>query len=237
MGKKLRFVLRVTVMAGLICVGSLVAEASQLFSVETPSGSGTGTCFDPSSGCSLAGLLGDNTAINSGGRFTNSVQFGQTGPLPPGANLFAHITAGLTPETVVLTYSIDGLHDGEGWSQQFSALLKPGDTGELQTFLGSTLGDKTKLLATQDLVMNSRTTTSGIFDFGSDPYAVTAVLTLNLQPGRNAPDYGRLLEDPNGFYYGTLTITTDAAEPTTFILLLTGIIGSLVIASRRQSCG
>ncbi len=236
MGKNLRFVLRITVMAGLTCAASLVAGASQLFTVETASGSGTGICLDLSSGCSLAGLLGSDTALNAGGRYTNFVELGQTGELPPGANIFAHITAGPTPETVVLTYSVDGLHGGSEWSQQFSGLLHPGDKGELQTYLGSTLGATTTLLATQNLIANGRTTSSGIFDFGPGSYALTAVMTLNLQPGQTVPDYARMLEDPNGFYYGTLTVT-ETAEPASFILLLSGILGSVVVASYRKRCG
>jgi hypothetical protein len=61
----------------------LIAPAEQVFLVQTPSGSGTGTCFDSPIVCSLAGMLGSDTALNSGGRFTDSVEFGQTGPLPP----------------------------------------------------------------------------------------------------------------------------------------------------------
>ena len=237
MGKNRRFVLQITVIAGLTCATSLVAGASQLFTVETPSGSGTGICFDPSTGCSLAGLLGSDTALNSGGRYTNSIEFGQTGELPPGANIFAHITAGLTPETVILMYSVDGLHGGNAWSQEFSALLKPGDKGELQTYLGSTLGAKTTLLSTQDLITNSRATSSGMFDFGPGSYALTAVLTLNLKPGQAAPDYSDMLEDPSGFYYGTLTVRTEAAEPTTFLLLFTGILGALGVKHLLGSQG
>src|SRR5260370_943075 len=206
-----------------MCAAPVIAKADQLFLVQTPSGSATGTCFAPYPGCTLAGVLGTDTAINSGGRFTDFSEMGQTGPIPPGVNIFAHIDVGLTPETVTMVYSIDGLRGGEVWSQVFSALLNPGDTGELQTYLGSTLGTKTTLLATQALVFNGRVTSSGAFDFGPGPYALTQVLTLNLQPGPGVPDYFRLLEDPNGFYYGTFTATA-LPEPTTFLLLSAGFL-------------
>jgi hypothetical protein len=45
---------------------------------------------------------------------------------------------------------------------------------------------------------------------------------LNLRPGTSPPDYGRLLENPGGFYYGTLAVT--APEPATFLLLSLGLL-------------
>jgi hypothetical protein len=224
---------RITVAVCLLSAASCVAEADQLFLVETPSGNATGTCFDPSSGCSVAGVVGANTAVNSGGRFTDFPELGQTGPIPAGVNIFAHIDAGLTPETVTMVYSIDGLVGGQAWSQVFSTLLNPGDTGELQTYLGSTLGARTTLLATQTLGFDGRLTSSGTFDFGAGPYALTEVLTLNLQPGLDLPDYSRLLEDPNSFYYGTFT-TIASPEPATLLLLSTGLLACWVTASRRR---
>lgn len=214
---------RLTVTIGLIATSALPAGAGQLFSVQTPSGNGTGTCFDPYPGCSLAGLLGADTAINAGGRFTDFFEFGQTGAIPPGVNIFAHIRVGQTAETVTMVYSIDGLQGGVAWSQEFSALLHVGDTGELRTYMGSTLGAQTTLLATQDLVLDGHGTLSGAFDFGPDPYTLTQVLTLNLQPGPGLPDYGRLLEDGSGFYYGTLTVTP-SPEPTDFLLFSAGLL-------------
>jgi hypothetical protein len=211
----------------------LIAEAGQLFLAQTPSGSAMGTCFDPYAGCSLAGVLGTDTALNSGGRYTDFLGFGQTGPIPAGANIFAHIDVGLVPETVTMLYSIDGLVGGGGWSQVFSCLLNPGDTGELQTYFGSTLGAKTTLLATQALDFDGRVTSAGTFNFGPSPYALTLVLTLNLQPGLGVADYSRLLEDPKGFYYGTFT-ATGSPEPTTFLLLSVGLLGCWITASRRQ---
>jgi hypothetical protein len=227
--RKRGIVLRITVAAGLMAAAPLIADADQLFLVQTPSGNATGTCFD--TGCTVAGVLGTDTAINAGGRFTNFSELGQTGIIPPGVNIFAHIEAGIEPETVTLVYSIDGLRGGAAWSQVFSALVNPGDTGELQTYLGPTLGAKTTLLATQNLVFDGSVTSSGAFDFGSGPYALTQVLTLNLEPRPDLPDYSRLLEDPKGFFYGTLT--TASPEPTTFLLLTTGLLGCLIIASHR----
>jgi hypothetical protein len=87
MDKKRRFVFHVTVAAILTGAVPFMAEADQIFSVQTPSGSGTGTCFAPYPGCSLAGLLGTDTALNAGGRFTDFVEIGQTGPIPPGMNI------------------------------------------------------------------------------------------------------------------------------------------------------
>jgi hypothetical protein len=138
-------------------------------------------------------------------------------------NIFAHIGAGLAPETVTLVYSIDGLLGGQVWSQVFSALLSPGDTGELRTYLGSTLGARSMLLATQTLSFDSRVMSSGTFDFGPGPYALTQVLSLTLQPGTASPDYGRLLESPGGFYYGTFAVTS-APESSSFVLLGLGLL-------------
>src|SRR5260370_7679423 len=146
-----------------MCAAPVIAKADQLFLVQTPSGSATGTCFAPYPGCTLAGVLGTDTAINSGGRFTDFSEMGQTGPIPPGVNIFAHIDVGLTPETVTMVYSIDGLRGGEVWSQVFSALLNPGDTGELQTYLGSTLGTKTTFLPTQAPLSNCLATSPVAF--------------------------------------------------------------------------
>jgi hypothetical protein len=226
-------VLRITLAVGLLGVTQVIAEAGQLFLVQTPSGSAMGTCFAPDHGCTLAGVLGTDTSVDSGGRFTDISEFGQTGPIPPGVNIFAHVGVGLTAETVTMVYSIDDLQSGESWSQMFSALLNPGDTGVLQTYLGSTLGARTTLLATQTLVVDGSVTSSGTFDFGDGPHALTQVLTLNLQAGSGMPDYSRLLENPNGFYYGTFT-TTASPEPTTFLLFCAGLLGCWVT---RRSCG
>lgn len=224
-------VLRITVTIGLIASAALPAGASQLFSVQTPSGNGTGTCLDPYPGCGLAGLLGTDTALNAGGRFTDFFEFGQTGAIPPGVNIFAHIRVGQTAETVTMVYSIDGLQGGVAWTQTFSAILRDGDSGDLRTYMGSTLGAQTTLLATQDLNLDGHGTLSGAFDFGPDPYALTQVLTLNLQPGTDLPDYGRLLEDGSGFYYGTLSVTA-SPEPTGFLLFSAG----LLVLCGRQMC-
>ena len=219
--------------AGLMGAVPLIADANQLFLVQTPSGSATGICFAPYPGCTVAGVLGTDKPSMLRGRFTDFAEFGQTGAIPSGMNIFAHTDVGLTPETVTVVYSIDGLRGGEAWFQVFSALLNPGDTGELQTYLGSTLDAKTTLLATQSLVLDGRVVSSGTFDFGPGPYALTQVLTLNLRPGPAVPDYSRLLEDPNGFYYGTFTVTA-SPEPTTFLLLSAGLLGCWITASRRQ---
>ena len=235
MYKKRRVVLRITLVAGLMGVAPFLAEADQLFLVQTPTGNGSGICFNPSPTCSLAGLLGTDTALNSGGRFTETTEFGQTGPIPPGVNIFAHIDAGQTAETVTLMYSIDGFRGGEVWSQLFSAILDPGDTGELKTYLGSTLGATTSLVATQTLTSNGRVSLSGTFDFGPSPYAITQVLTLNLGSGASVPDYGRLLESPGGFYYGTFAVTDAVPEPSSFVLLSLALlaVGGKKIAVQR----
>ena len=89
------------------------------------------------------------------------------------------------------------------------------------------------LLATQHLSSDSIVRSSGTFDFGPDPYVLTQILTLNLQPSQGVPDYTRLLGEANGFYYGTFTVQ-DAPEPTTFVLLSTGLLGCWIIASRRK---
>ena len=233
MQRKRRMVLRITLAIGLMAAAPFVAGAGQLFLVQTPSGNGSGTCFDPILSCSLAGLLGTDTALNSGGRFTDSTEFGQTGPIPPGVNIFAHIGAGQTAETVTMTYSIDGFRGGEAWSQLFSAILNPGDTAELKTYLGSSLGATTTLLATQALASDDRVSLSGTFDFGPGPYAITQVLVLNLRSGTSPPDYGRLLETPGGFYYGTFAVT--APEPATFLLLSLGLLVLCGKSFRRRT--
>ncbi len=236
MGKNLRFVLRITVMAGLTCAAPLVTGASQLFTVETASGGGTGICLDLSSGCSLAGLLGSDTALNAGGRYTNFVELGQTGELASGREyLRAHHRRA---------------HTGDGRSHVFggrpsrrrgmvSTVLGPAPPGRQGRAANLSRLHPRRYHYTSghaEPVANGRTTSSGIFDFGPGSYALTAVLTLNLQPGQTVPDYARMLEDPNGFYYGTLTVT-ETAEPASFILLLSGILGSVVVASYRKRCG
>jgi hypothetical protein len=226
-------VFHITLAIGLMAAAPFLAEAGQLFLVQTPSANGSGTCFDPILSCSLAGLLGTDTALNSGGRVTDFTEFGQTGPIPPGVNIFAHIAAGQTAETVTIIYSIDGLQGGEAWSQLFSAILNPGDSGQLKTYLGSSLGATTTLLATQALASDDRVSLSGTFDFGPGPYAITQVLVLNLRSGASPPDYGRLLETPGGFYYGTFAVTTP--EPGTFLLLSLGLLVSCGKLFRRRT--
>ena len=165
MDRKHCLVLRITVALGLTCAAASPVVAGQLFSVQTPSGNGTAPCLDPYPVCGFAGMPGTDTAINAVGRLTDFVDFGQTGPIPAGVNLFVHIGTGQAPETVTVVFSIDGLEGGVGWRQAFSALLHSGDTAEFRTYVGATLGAQTALLATQVLTSDGHATLSGDIRF------------------------------------------------------------------------